>query len=222
MNVSVTILVCMALLAAAVLTVRRREPCEPFAVPLPSWKPYVVEIPGVLTTAQCDALVAAAVAKGLTPSEVGGAEDGRPDPLVRTSTQAWFTEREHPVTDALRAKAAELMKGKFTFESVQVARYDPGGKYDTHYDGEDCGMGLAACPPDQRLATLLVYLSEPGSGGATSFPMLGTSVTPRKGSAVFFMVADPMTRELYEKTIHSGEPVTSGTKWIANVWARAG
>jgi prolyl 4-hydroxylase len=108
-----------------------------------------------------------------------------------------------------------------SFEAVQVARYGPGGKYDAHYDGDDCGPGAGRpCPADQRLATLLMYLSEPESGGATRFPLLDVEVAPEKGKALFFWVADPATRELFEKTLHGGMPVGRGTKWIANQWAR--
>ena len=197
---------------------------EPFATELPPDEPYVVTIPEVLTRAECDALIAAASSRSLAPSEVGSGR-GVLDVSVRKSHQTWFGPGEHPVTDALFEKARGVLaatgrfpEGSFALESIQVARYERGGKYDTHYDGDECDLG--ACPSDQRLATLLVYLSEPDAGGATSFPLLGTRVTPRKGHAVFFHVADPKTKELYEKTLHAGEPVGSGTKWIANVWTR--
>lgn len=192
---------------------------EPFASELPRAE-YVVDLPGLLSPAQCDALVAAASARTLEPSEVGM---GLLDASVRKSSQTWFSPGEHPVADALRTKASGIIAstGKFesyAFEAIQVARYGPGGKYDLHYDGDDCQP--ATCPTDQRLATLLVYLSEPPAGGETTFPLLGKTVRPKKGSAVFFRVADPRTRELYEKTLHAGRPVGSGTKWIANVWVR--
>ena len=66
----------------------------------------------------------------------------------------------------------------------------------------------------QRVFSGLVYLNEPGGpdgfeGGATVFPALNLSFTPRKGTMLFWrnvgldMVPDPRTR-------HSGERVTAG------------
>ena len=66
----------------------------------------------------------------------------------------------------------------------------------------------------QRVFSGLVYLNEPGGadgfeGGATVFPALNISFTPRKGTMLFWrnvgldMVPDPRTR-------HSGERVTAG------------
>ncbi len=187
---------------------------------------YFKEIPGFLNPKQCDELVAAAEARGLRASEVGGLEDGRLDLSVRRSKQTWFAPGEHHISDLIRRKTAALLAetgciSKYRFEDVQVARYGTGGKYDSHYDGDDCGEGVGACPADQRLTTLLVYLSKPDKGGQTDFPLLGQSVTPEKGKALFFWVADPKSRELFEKTLHAGTPVQSGVKWIANQWTRA-
>ena len=188
---------------------------------------YFREIPNFLTHAQCDALVAAAESRGLIPSEVGGVDDGRLDLSVRVSEQTWFSPGQHPVTDVIRKKTAAVLAAavgsggacipKYKFEDIQVARYVPGGKYDEHHDGTECVDGT--CPANQRLTTLMVYLSEPEGGGRTRFPLLGKSVAPRKGSALFFWVADPASRDIFEKTLHAGEPVTRGTKWIANQWS---
>ena len=185
---------------------------------------YFREFPGFLTPTECDALVAAAEARGLEPSQVGGVDDGRLDLSARRSDQTWFAPGEHASTDAIRRKTENLLASTgcvrgYGLESIQVARYGPGGKYDTHYDGDDCAAG--ACPADQRIATLMVYLARPEAGGDTSFPLLGKRVTPEKGKALFFWVADPGTRELFEKTLHAGAPVRSGVKWIANQWVRA-
>jgi len=65
----------------------------------------------------------------------------------------------------------------------------------------------------QRTATLLFYLNDPISGGQTSFPRLGITVPARTGDVLFFLnctregVVDP-------RTLHAGEPVHEGSKWI--------
>jgi prolyl 4-hydroxylase len=69
----------------------------------------------------------------------------------------------------------------------------------------------------QRVATLIIYLHEPEGGGATVFPDIDLSIAPKRGNAVFFSYAapDPVTLSL-----HGGEPVTAGEKWIATKWLR--
>jgi prolyl 4-hydroxylase len=63
-----------------------------------------------------------------------------------------------------------------------------------------------------------VYLNDGFEGGNTAFPKLGASIVPKKGKAVLFWVSDPETRDLFEETLHGGDPVTEGEKWIATQW----
>lgn len=187
---------------------------------------YFREIPGFLSPDECDDLVAASV--NLQDSHVGGAfEESALDLSVRKSKQMWYGRDVHPTTDKIREKTADLVRRTgcvrhaTSMEDVQVVRYGQGGKYDAHHDGDDCGGPRGReCPANQRVATLLVYLNDGFEGGRTEFPMLGASVVPEKGKALFFWVADPDTNELFEKTLHAGIPVTRGHKWIANQWIR--
>jgi prolyl 4-hydroxylase len=187
---------------------------------------YFREIPGFLTPGECDDLVAASV--DLRDSQVGGSfERSALDLNVRKSKQMWYGPGMHSTTDKIREKTAELVRRTgcvrraTSMEDVQVVRYGRGGKYDAHHDGDDCGGPEGReCPANQRVATLLVYLNDGFEGGRTEFPMLGASVVPEKGKALFFWVADPDTNELFEKTLHAGIPVVEGHKWIANQWVR--
>ena len=184
---------------------------------------YFKEIPNFLSARECDALVEASADR--RPSEVGGSSVSVLDESIRRSMQTWYPPGAHRVTDAIREKTKALVRStgclrgrRVKFEHVQVVRYGKGGKYDAHYDGDECEKG--SCPRDQRLATLLVYLNDDFEGGKTHFPLLDASVVPEKGKALFFWVADEETRELFEKTLHAGVPVTRGRKWIANQWIR--
>ena len=166
--------------------------------------PLFFEVEGFLTPEECDGLRAAAVARGMTVSEVdgeaGGAGGVRKN--VRNSEQAWLPGDHNAVTRKVRRKTRELMErlggercfGKARdpedFEDVQVVRYGAGGRYDPHYDSTLCGDDVGvACKKHQRVATLLVYLNDDFEGGATRFPnaVPERKVRPVKGKALFFL-----------------------------------
>ena len=192
---------------------------------------YVIELPSLLTTEQCDALRSASLKKGMNDSTVGETK-AELDKKNRMSTNAWFDQEENKVTKMIASKALELVGqmpdcfGKVTvadnFENIQVVRYTKNGKYDPHYDGTECGEGteMHECLKNQRMATLLIYLNDDFEGGETRFPNLNRSIKPKKGSAVFFWVSDPKTGMLFKETLHGGDPVLVGEKWIATQWIR--
>lgn len=190
---------------------------------------YYKEIPGFLTHDECDRLVETArTSNDMHDSMVGETyETGRLEPSIRLSKQTWFGPGRHSITDKIRNKSQALMHTNarclknvpIALEDVQVVRYGPNGKYDVHYDGDECDE-TEACPSDQRLATVLIYLNDGFGGGHTEFPLLNAKVVPQKGKALFFWVADPESMYLFEKTLHAGVPVTTGEKWIANQWIR--
>jgi len=96
-----------------------------------------------------------------------------------------------------------------------VVRYERGQQYQPHHDFSDAGI------VNQRFLTLLIYTSPADEGGYTSFPKAfggkGLRVRPPKGSGVLFysMLPDGNGDDL---SLHAGEPVTMGRKWVCNLW----
>ena len=183
--------------------------------------PELMVFANLLSPAECDALMDAAkprLSRSLTVDIKTGAEELHP---ARTSQGMFFDRCENAVVQRVEARIAKLLDWPIkNGEGLQVLRYPPGAQYKPHYDYFDPlepGTPAILKRGGQRVATLIIYLFEPEEGGETVFPDIGLQVMPRRGSAVFFSYAQahPVSR-----TLHGGEPVKVGEKWIATKWLR--
>ncbi len=184
-------------------------------------EPPVIVFSQLLSADECAALIDTArprLSASLTVDITTGGEELHPD---RTSQGMFFARGENPVVARLEARIAALLGWPIeNGEGLQVLRYPPGAQYRPHYDYFDPaqpGTPASLARGGQRVATLIVYLQTPEGGGATVFPDIGFRVAPVRGNAVFFSYgqAHPASRSL-----HGGEPVTHGEKWIATKWLR--
>lgn len=183
--------------------------------------PLIVVFDGLLCDSECDALISAAsprMKRSMTVDSDIGDEKVHPS---RTSNGMFFKRGELDVVARIEARISTLVDWPVDRgEGLQVLQYLPGAEYKPHYDYFDPSFpGTAGILKrgGQRVATLIMYLSDPEEGGLTSFPDVHLKVTPKRGSAVFFTypVADPTSN-----TLHGGEPVVLGEKWIATKWFR--
>jgi len=107
-------------------------------------------------------------------------------------------------------------------EWIQVLCYKPSQEYKPHYDffNPQTAGGIETLKRGgQRVATCILYLQEPLSGGETIFPLLDLSITPKRGALLVFYNCDENGQVFYE-TLHGGAPVLAGEKWIATRWIR--
>ena len=185
--------------------------------------PDLMVFASLLSPAECDALMDAArprLSRSLTVDTKTGGEELHPD---RTSQGMFFTRSENAVVQRIETRIAKLLHWPAqNGEGLQVLRYPPGAQYRPHYDYFDPrepGTPAILERGGQRVAPLIMSLMEPEAGGATVFPDIDVQVAPVRGNAVFFSYpqAHPDSR-----TLHGGEPVTAGEKWIATKWLREG
>ena len=183
--------------------------------------PELVVFANLLTSAECDALMAAAkprLSRSLTVDTHTGNEELHPD---RTSQGMFFERFETEVVQRVETRIARLLHWPVkNGEGLQVLRYRRGAQYLPHHDYFDplqAGTPALLARGGQRVATLIMYLAEPEAGGATVFPDLDLQVAPKRGQAVFFSYPEPLPSSLL---LHGGAPVVAGEKWIATKWLR--
>ena len=183
--------------------------------------PDLMVFANLLSPAECDALIDAArprLSRSLTVDTKTGGEELHPD---RTSQGMFFARSENAVVQRIETRIAKLLNWPVqNGEGLQILRYPPGAQYRPHYDYFDPrepGTPAILKRGGQRVATLIIYLLEPEAGGATVFPDLDVQVAPVRGNAVFFSYAQAHADS---RSLHGGDPVTAGEKWIATKWLR--
>jgi prolyl 4-hydroxylase len=185
--------------------------------------PSIVVIGDFLSDEECEGLIEGAkprMARSLTVAvETGGEELNE----ARTSNGMFYARAENELIARIERRLAQLTRWPIeNGEGLQILHYHPGAEYKPHYDyfdPDEPGTPTILKRGGQRVATILMYLHEPDSGGGTVFPNVRLTVAPKRGNAVFFSYdrAHPDSR-----TLHGGMPVIEGQKWIATKWLREG
>lgn len=177
----------------------------------------VYEVPGFLSDAECDELMAAAQSGQFPPIPYGAKNK------IFTGTK-WAAAGEPLVAPFLRQCCELFGVPETRFEPITITRYGEGQYQAQHLDArlkhqvvrDEAYFKTGG----QRIAQVIVYLQAPEAGGCTKFfepEFEGLSVRPDRGKALVFPVAS-LDGEADERYLHSGEPVEAGTKWILGTW----
>ncbi|KAJ8764321.1 hypothetical protein K2173_006061 [Erythroxylum novogranatense] len=202
-----------------------------------SWEPRAFIYHNFLTKQECEYLIALAKPhmqkSAVVDSETGKSKDSR----VRTSSGTFLQRGRDKIVRDIEKRIAD-----FTFipvehgEGLQILHYEVGQKYEPHYDYfmDQFNTGNGG----QRIATVLMYLSDVEEGGETVFPSAkgnisavpwwnelsecgktGLSVKPKMGDALLFWSMKP-DASLDPSSLHGGCPVIIGNKWSSTKWMR--
>jgi len=206
----------------------------------------VLGIENFMSSEECDYIIEKAKAKGLGRSQTfGNGSDDYQVGDVRTSTGCFLDQREDTsllMQVSLRASNLTTLPVNFS-EQIQVIHYDPTQHYHAHYDFiPDSGRTDYMAAGQNRLVTLLLYLSDVEEGGQTVFPYSNPNYNentdgfgqylceepfqalrpkPRKGNAVLFYGMPEKGHMLGYRddlSLHGGCDVKIGEKWAANYW----
>lgn len=107
-------------------------------------------------------------------------------------------------------------------EAVQGQRYLPGQQFKPHHDWFHTGESYWPSERKrggQRSWTAMAYLNEVTEGGGTHFVNLGVNVEPKQGVLMVWNNANPDGSPNHD-TLHAGEPVLQGTKYVITKWYR--
>jgi len=185
--------------------------------------PRIVLLGNLLSHDECDALIDYGRTR-LERSPVVSDTDGATQVHAhRTSRGAMLQRGESELVARIEARLAAVTRWPAeNGEGLQLLQYEKGNEYRPHYDWFDASLPGPRKHLEhggQRVATIIMYLSDVEQGGGTSFPNVGLQVQPKKGCAVYFANTDAW-RKPDGQTLHAGEPVEKGVKFIATKWLR--
>ncbi|KAJ8567660.1 hypothetical protein K7X08_019868 [Anisodus acutangulus] len=190
-----------------------------------------------LSKEECEYLISLAKPHMQKSSVVDSATGKSMDSRVRTSSGTFLARGRDKVIRDIEKRIAD-----FTFipvehgEGLQILHYEVGQKYEPHYDYflDEFNTKNGG----QRIATVLMYLSDVEEGGETLFPAAkgnysavpwwnelsecgkgGLSVKPKMGDALLFWSMKP-DATLDPSSLHGGCPVIKGNKWSSTKWMR--
>lgn len=202
-----------------------------------SWYPRVVVYPNFVSPEQCKHIIALAESR-MRPSDLAYRPSDQPDAnqQIRTSTGTFLSHTQDPdgVLEWLEEKiAAATLLPRENGEAFNVLHYQQHQRYESHmdtFDPKEYGPQSS-----QRIATVLVYLSDVEEGGETVFPKEGKMghqqvvsdyaacegyrYKPRQGDALLFYSVSP-DGSIDSRSLHGGCPVVRGEKWVATKWIR--
>ncbi|KAK9684174.1 hypothetical protein RND81_10G191700 [Saponaria officinalis] len=198
-----------------------------------SWSPRIIVLHNFLSHEECDYLRAIARPR-LQISTVVDTNTGKGiRSEVRTSSGMFLRhdERKYPLIEAIEKRISVFSQVPVeNGELIQVLRYEKDQFYRPHHDYFSDSYNVKR--GGQRVATMLMYLTDNVEGGETYFPMAGSgqcscgkktvtgmSVKPIKGNAVLFWSMG-LDGKSDPNSVHGGCEVISGEKWSATKWMR--
>jgi prolyl 4-hydroxylase len=188
-----------------------------------SWQPRVFYYHHFLTDEECDHIIKLG-SPSLTRSLVIGEGGKSVENPVRTSYGTFLigSALNDPVVINVEKRLADWTQIPVeNGEALYLLRYELGQEYKPHFDwfpenveGQHWIGGAG-----QRMATVLMYLSDVEKGGETIFPRIGLEVAPKKGDALLWYNVH-LDGKPDELTLHGGKPVLAGVKWAMTKWIR--
>ncbi|KHJ76325.1 hypothetical protein OESDEN_24055, partial [Oesophagostomum dentatum] len=101
----------------------------------------------------------------------------------RISKSAWLKGWEHEVVERVNKRLDMMTNLEMeTAEELQIANYGIGGHYDPHFDHarKEETKSFETLGTGNRIATVLIYMTQPVYGGGTVFTDAKSTIMPTK------------------------------------------
>ncbi len=174
---------------------------------------------GLLSLEDCQRLIAIGkehLQMATVIDEQSGATNPHPE---RLSQMAWPEKGRYPLLQRIATGIAQFTGIPESHqEPLQILQYGVGGEYRPHFDAFAEGNPTLQQGGNRQL-TMILYLNQGMEGGETVFPELGIRVYPLAGSGVLFRNLNSQGQR-EPLSLHAGNPITRGEKWIATIWIR--
>ena len=160
----------------------------------------IKEFDNFLTEEECNLIIGIGESNTLNSGITYGSKIG-----YRKARVTWLY---NPLIESIKNKIEELTNlPKCNQEDFHFIKYEIGGEYKPHYDGET------------RPKTALIYLNDGFKGGETEFPKLGLKIKPKTGKLIIWdnSTIDGVKDEM---SLHSGLPVELVNKYIGVIWIK--
>jgi len=189
--------------------------------------PRVLYWENFLSDEECDSIIAENVPRlkrssVANPDKIEKSKDLSRIDEVRTSSGAWIgRSSDNPIIKKFTKRVSMWSTlPKSHGEDIQFLEYQPGQYYKPHYDFFDPEIYSAfLVDGGQRVASVLCFLNDVPKGGETLFPEVNLSVKPKKGAAIVWFNS-LLNGTLDRKSMHGGEPVQEGVKYVVVQWMR--
>jgi len=142
---------------------------------------------------------------------------------IRKSQTCWLSKSDTMIRRIIQ-RVCDIDNNSIEYaEDLQVVKYQPSGYYNEHHDS--CCDENDTCKDflkrgGNRVVTMVIYLNDEFEGGATKFIKLNKEIKPDKYSGILFYSMNKNKDKCHSLSMHAGLPITSGEKYIANVWIR--
>lgn len=145
------------------------------------------------------------------------------DTKIRKSKTCWLDKSDTKIREIIKRVCDIHNHPIENAEDLQVVKYDPNGYYNEHHDS--CCDENEKCVDfnnrgGNRIITMVIYLNDGFSGGATRFTNLKKDIKPEKCSGILFHPMNKKKDKCHHNALHAGLPILEGKKYIANVWIR--
>jgi prolyl 4-hydroxylase len=166
--------------------------------------PLVWTVDDALPVELCDAYAARARAGCAEVAPIVGRHGIEIDLATRNNTRVMWDDAAE--ADSVLARVAASVPQRLSGLSLSGAnprlrlyRYAQGERHGAHWD-----TVVELADGRTSLLTLVVYLNDDFTGGATDFPELGRTIAPRKGRALLFQ----------HRVLHEATAVQHGEKLV--------